>query len=182
MVEEITPSSLSDKLPESFLVWFARFLLKFMINAEQFMRDMLFGKRKFLDKFFLNGFRPGEMTFISDLQQNHFPWFFQTSVGMFEENWVIFVEMEAEFEKNEVEAVALAFFYELIAGYFEDIGSGYVGVDVYKLSFFFLDSALCDNEVSVFAVTRSEVDGFVVLGEEVGKIEGELMDNSKIHQ
>ena len=73
-----------------------------MLNVEQFMRDVLVGKRKFLDKLFLDGFRPGELTFISDLQQNHFSWFFQTSVGMFEENGVIFIEVEAEFEKNEV--------------------------------------------------------------------------------
>ena len=153
-----------------------------MINAEQFMRDVLVSQRKFFDKFFLDGFRPGELAFISNLQQNHFPWLFQTPVGMFEENGVIFVEVEAEFKKNEVEAVALAFFYELVAGYFQDIGSGHVGVDVYKLSFFFLSSALFNNEVSVFAITRSEVDRFVVLGEEAGKVEGELMDNSKIHQ
>ena len=95
---------------------------------------------------------------------------------------MIFVEVEAEFEKNQVKAVALAFFYELIACYLEDVGSGHVGIDVYKLSFLSLNFTLCDNEVGIFAVTRSEIDRFVVFGQEVGKVEGELMNNSEVHQ
>ena len=44
-----------------------------MVNVEQFMRNVLVSKRKSLDKFFLDDFRPGKLAFISDLQQNHFP-------------------------------------------------------------------------------------------------------------